>query len=139
MAALASMSGTVHFYTELAFRMWLDSEVALTCKARETNGSLHPDFLPPSFPKVGESNLTVDEQRLEGYTIGEWAAFAKKKAAIASNICKVNGLLKAKVTSDNGSLLVQLNARTGGDWRRLPNCDLTRRGLSSRSMARYLY
>ena len=114
MASLTSLSGTVHFYTELSFSMWLESEAAHTRKSRETNSSLRPDGSTSSAPELNKSMLTVEEKRLDGYTIAEWTACARRKALIASHICKINGLLKAKVTADRRSLPVELNARTGG-------------------------
>ena len=48
-----------------------------------------------------KSQGNSDEMRagptFEGFTIEQWASFAKKKSSIASGVCKLNGELKARI------------------------------------------
>ncbi len=95
LGVLASLSGTVYFYTERAFILWLESERTLSLQTMGTNSSTYDvaDTNPVSI------TVSPDEKRLDGYTIDEWASFAKRKSSIASHVCKQNGLLKAKMSS----------------------------------------
>ena len=42
--------------------------------------------------------------RFEGYTAEEWAMFARRKAAIASHVCRENGQLKSKLNAKDDSV-----------------------------------
>ena len=44
---------------------------------------------------AGGPNTSSD--KLDGFTLAEWAAFARKKASIASSVAKLNGELKSKL------------------------------------------
>jgi len=44
---------------------------------------------------LDKNSVMRDEDKLDGFDIHEWAAFAKKKSSIASSICKELGRLKA--------------------------------------------
>jgi hypothetical protein len=46
---------------------------------------------------AGGPNTSSD--KLDGFTLAEWAAFARKKASIASSVAKLNGELKSKLAS----------------------------------------
>jgi len=46
---------------------------------------------------------TSNSDTLDGFTIVEWAAYARRKAKIASTMCKANGCLKAKLQELNAS------------------------------------
>ena len=55
--------------------MWLDSESATTNK--------------------WSNSAQSEVQRLEGFTIHEWAEYARRKACIATKVCRENGKLKS--------------------------------------------
>ena len=75
-ASFASHSGVPHLYTDMALESLIDK-------------------------------ISVDRasDKLEGFDIQQWAAFAKKRSNIASSICKELGRLKAQASSNfpNGS------------------------------------
>ena len=64
-AAFASRAGFLHLYTEQALEIVLD--------------------------KISMGHVI---EKIEGYDIMQWAAFARKKSQIASSICKELGRLK---------------------------------------------
>ena len=87
-AILASPSGDMHFFTSEALKIWADMKASLR------------SILPPSPSAAGASQVSC----LDGFDIHQWAAYAKKKSSIATNICRLNGALKlqrSQVKSDN--------------------------------------
>ena len=46
------------------------------------------------LPAIAPPTATSDPQLLEGFSITQWAKYAKHKAKIASSVCRENGLLK---------------------------------------------
>jgi hypothetical protein len=75
-AVLVSPAGHLYFYEAAAITTVINS-LSLTCS--------------PAAPKL-----------LDGFTLEQWAAFGKRKSAIASRVCKENGALKAKLASSGG-------------------------------------
>ena len=50
--------------------------------------------------KGGTAEVTAEgKHKLDGFTLVEWAAFARKKAAIATSVARLNGELKSKLAS----------------------------------------
>ena len=53
--------------------------------------------LVASMPRPGEGGASEDVveciDKLDGFTLAEWAAFARTKAAIAVSVAKLNGEL----------------------------------------------
>ena len=75
LAVLSSASGLLHIYTDTALKLLLESEIAHRAVA-------------PSSPPVAVPDL------VDGFSAQEWATFARKKCAIASSVCRLNGALK---------------------------------------------
>ena len=61
-----------------------------------------------SFPHAVESNSAECNNKSDGFTVDEWAAYARKKSAIASSVAKLNGVLKTKLAAlrSSGELIV---------------------------------
>jgi len=55
--------------------------------------------LVASFPVQSTKEAANTCERVDGFSLSEWAAFARKKAAIASSVAKLNGELKAKLAA----------------------------------------
>ena len=67
---------------------------ATSCEAACDTADLPHD--PQQSPHIGQDkHMPSHEILLEGFSIEAWALYAKKKAKIASNVCKANGLLKS--------------------------------------------
>ena len=183
LAALASVSGVMHFYTERALTLWIDAEHTIRLNA------IAPQLAPPLVASSGEmpSTFTVagvpsddgggktkitaivasghlgfgtdssiapqaatvmaatdaDDRRepsgvdavvdrCEGYTAREWAAFARRKSAIASHICKENGQLKAKLNAKDAKIDCSSDSVYFDDpWRSVPKQAVVRNGGSA--------
>ena len=61
------------------------------------------------------NSAPVEDMLVDGFTAEQWAAYARKKSAIASRKCKENGLLKAQLAC----------ASCAGCSRRSFDCDRT--------------
>ena len=61
-----------------------------------------------SFPHGVESNSAGSNNTFAGFTVDEWAAYVRKKSAIASSVAKLNGVLKTKLAAlrSSGELIV---------------------------------
>ena len=141
LAVLTSFSGVMHIYSEAAFKLFLESEInlkisqALHCQATSTSAPLviAHDTMAPS----DELQNDAIPERLEGFTLQQWAEHAKKKSAIATAVCRRNGELKQRVEMLQGSPLSApsvlqvdplcavdpwLNAKIGTASAPLPDC-----------------
>ena len=70
--------GELHFYSIEALQKFLDAKFSVSTTRHALGDELH-------------------DNKFEGYTIRQWAEFARKKANIASSVAKLNGLLKASL------------------------------------------
>lgn len=59
--------------------------------------------LVSSMPTQPIKDMIERTDKLDGYSLPEWAAFARKKAKIASSVAKLNGELRAKLGSVNST------------------------------------
>ena len=75
-ACLVSASGSMLFFTTEAVKVWVDMEASLR---------------PNVHQEVGSASY-------EGFSLQQWVSHAKKKSAIASTVCKMNGELKARLS-----------------------------------------
>lgn len=57
-----------------------------------------------ALPSIGRCRCCelATPATLDGFTIDEWAVFAKKKQMIATRVCKLNGALKAELRKHGG-------------------------------------
>jgi hypothetical protein len=86
--------------------------------------------LVASLPSQCVKPVATRGDKLDGFTITEWAAFASKKSAIASSVARLNGELKAKLASwatDGRKQITEVREHGGDPWA-LP----AERGHSSR-------
>ena len=80
-----------------------------TCTARLDSacGSLYIydvkalEVLVAKLPCIWASCSEPAPILLEGFSVESWAHSAKKKANIATSVCKVNGLLKTEIAGRN--------------------------------------
>ena len=98
-AILACQVGSLHLYSLDAIGFAIAS-LAANCSfhmAAPTSCEAACDTtdLPQPHPDLG-LQPSVDEVDLEGYSVAQWVAFARKKQKIASSICRAHGLLKAQ-------------------------------------------
>ena len=92
LAVLASDAGIVHLYSDVALKVLLETEIA---HRQTTSANPSPASVPVPSPAcdvdVGNALL------LDGFAIAEWACYAKKKNAIATAVCRLNGELKRQL------------------------------------------
>ena len=89
MAMLRSKCGDWTFYDHTALQIAALSFANLMVEAAPSQ-SLHADAAPSS----DQRSVLFD-----GFSIEQWASYAKRKAHIASAVCKENGSLKAKINA----------------------------------------
>jgi hypothetical protein len=95
LAVLSSASGTMHFFSLEALKLWLEAEQQMVLMLNAHSGkSLLPfgtDF-GAQCPSASMGNSSHD-----GYSLEQWVKFAKKKSSIASATCRRNGELKHRL------------------------------------------
>lgn len=111
-AMLKSRCGEWHFF-DLAALQVATTSFAMLCVELE-----EPTHVVDNDAGVASAGHTVHlpQQRrvelLDGFSIEQWASYAKRKARIATTICKENGALKAKLNARGGD---PCNIRGGHD------------------------
>ena len=119
-ATLYSISGEMQFYDIAAVTVWADREKSLISERTLQAPQLQVQEVRPAhaerhgvprmswLPQVPQ--LTVHEvvspvppppcsELYEGYNAQQWAEHAKRKSQIASNVCRINGELKARLAA----------------------------------------
>ncbi len=111
LAMLSSVSGMMHFYSEVAFKIWVDAELSLVQNAGPP-AALQSESAPlPS--DVGKAGVMSGDS-FEGFSLAQWVQYAKKKSRIATLTTRCNGELKARL-SHLESLLNAVPGACGDD------------------------
>ena len=96
LATLASHSGVVHFYSEVALRIWVEMEQVLAAKLKDSLPAATSSELRSSA-WYNSASVMASPTLLEGFSIEQWACYAKKKSSVATAMCRLNGQLKEKL------------------------------------------
>ena len=81
LAVLSLAWGQLHILTDSALQLVLQTEIAHN-------------------PTDSVDKPTAIGDRMDGHTAQEWAAYARKKSAIASSVCRLNGVLRRRLAAE---------------------------------------
>ena len=92
-ARLLTSAGHLEIYSDVALAVMIE-KISMT-PAKDALASPVKTSMAPALDDRPVVARLCDATNYEGFTILEWADYAKRKSRIASSVCKCNGELKA--------------------------------------------